>query len=182
MSLDENNAGPVPDAHRAWRKDVFLRWVLGVLVCVGAIFGVRGWRMLADVQKCERTFVHADACMEKKHWDEAEASLDQCIALNPLYFPAYEAKALIKLDVRKDKQAALAVLTAALPHLPSDARLQRAIGELYLRGLDDQVQAQIYLARACELDPTDRTTRGLLAQARAGSTRPGSPPDASQMR
>ena len=92
-------------------------------------------------------------------------TLDACLVKNPLYFPAYEAKAYVLLEARGDRQGALAALQSAMPALADDARLQRAIGELYLRDLKQPALALPYLRRACELDSTDYTARALEKKA-----------------
>lgn len=175
MPTDDGKAPDASSTDKARRKNAILRAVLMVLIGVAAILGVRALGMWRDVVECERIFRQADAEMDRKQWDEALVSLDRCIALNSLYFPAYEARSFILLEVRNDKQGALATLTGALPHLEHDPRLHRALGELYLRNLGNPVQAQAHLAKACALDPEDEATRGLLARVQSGaSVRDGS--------
>lgn len=169
MPIDDGNAPRTPNIEKKRRKNAILGGVLVVLLGVAAILGVRAYTMWRDVVECERVFLQADSEMDKRQWTEALASLDRCIALNPLYFPAYEARSYILLEVRQDKQGALTALTGALPQLDHDARLHRAIGELYLRNLGNPAQAQVHLARACALDPEDYATRGLLARVQAGA-------------
>ena len=127
--------------------------------------GWRAWRAWHDVVVCEQLFLEADAQMNRSQWDQALNTLDACLVKNPLYFPAYEAKAYVLLEARGDRQGALAALQSAMPALADDARLQRAIGELYLRDLKLPALALPYLRRACELDSTDYTARALEKKA-----------------
>jgi len=112
-----------------------------------------------------------DGQMERKQWDEALSTLDQCLALNPQFFPAYEAKADLYWLVRKDRTNALATLQAGLPYLAGDARLRQALGHFYLKVLKDYPKAQEELRLACSLDPKNYTSRGLLRQADAEMAR-----------
>lgn len=158
----------VAAAPSAQRKERGRRVALGLLAAILLCLGAYDLRLWLRVTECERTFVVADEHIHHAQWDQALASLDQCLALNPLYFPAYEAKALVLVEGRGDKQAALEVLLGALPYLESDPRLLRAIGEMYLTGMHAPAQAEPYFARACAIDPDDRTTQGLLRLARDG--------------
>lgn len=182
MPMDDVKATGTLSTDKTRRKNAILGGVLVVLLGVAAILGMRAYTMWRDVVECERVFLQADREMDQKQWTEALASLDRCIALNPLHFPAYEAKSYILLEVRQDKQGALTALTGALPQLDHDPRLHRVIGELYLRNLGNPAQAQVHLARACALDPEDYGTRSLLARAQAGAKGASAPNGAKETR
>lgn len=145
--------------------------ILAVLLVAAFVLAIRALRTYERVAEAERLFVKADQQMERKRWQEALATLEQVVELDPVFFPAYEARSDIYWQVLKDKTRALAALQAALPYCRDDPRLYRALGYLHLAVTRDYCSAQAALQTACRLDPTDHTARGLLRQADAEMVR-----------
>jgi tetratricopeptide (TPR) repeat protein len=163
----ETEASPPPpartDAAKA-RKRRIQGSVLALLTVVLCFTSYRAWRMISNVLECERLFVQVDHEMDRSEWQKALATVNQCLALNPMHYPSYEAKAYIQI-VTGDKEGARQTLEEGIRHLPEHALLQRALGEFYLKTARDYPRAQIELRKAVALDPTDYTAVALLHEA-----------------
>lgn len=152
------------------RNNTVQKVLLGVLVTIAVVLGAHAWLMYRGVVRAERLFKQADDQMMHGEMERALVTLEQVIAADPLFFPAYEAKSDI-LVARNDRAGAVAALLAAVPYLNGDPRLHQALGHLYLYVMKDYTKAQAELRLACNLDPSDSTARGMLRRADAQMVR-----------
>ena len=147
--------------------------ILGLLIVVAVFLGVRALRIYNGVVEGERLFVVADQQMDRNQYPQALTTLDHILALNPLYYPAYDAKTFIYLDVYHDSQKALQTLKTGLAFLPHDMRLHRALGQYYLQVARDYRKAHTELSLVYQHDPEDYVARNLLREADESLAPPG---------
>src|SRR5688572_11887270 len=117
------------------------------------------------VLESERHFEEGHALTHQEKWKQAIEAFDRCIAVNPRYFPAYEAKADILLTVMKKPKEAGAVLESGLQPMKDDPRINMELGEYYLTVTKDYKKAQAQLRDANTRMPDNLTCQGLLKKA-----------------
>jgi len=139
--------------------------VLLVLIPVALWAGWRSYATYSKVVECERLFLKASDEMTAKQWRPALEDLDRCLKVNSIYFPAYQAQALIYSDELKDDQAVRAVLERAVAECKDDARAHQLYGVYLLHHFKDYKRAQEYLAKAAQAMPDDIPLRNMLRAA-----------------
>ncbi len=99
--------------------------------------------------------------VDAQRFDDAERVLRQSLALDAKFVPARAA--LAELLVRKcDLESAKEFASRLDPDVPEDARLERALGQIYDR-LDDVDKAELYYRAAIQLNRADVNSMYALA-------------------
>jgi len=130
-------------------------------------WGARTWSQYAMVVESEKLFDRGHQQMHASDWKGAVQSFDACVAVNPQYFPAYEARADIYYTELKDLKKAIASLEAGLTAAGNDPRMRQELGEYYLYAKRYR-DARDQLAMSLEGDPGNLTCKGLLKRADVG--------------
>lgn len=132
-----------------------------ILLPIGSWQGLRTYRYYQAVETSVRLFREADQLSESRDQQAAINKLDECLAVNPEFFPAYELKADIYADTLRQPDKALAILQEALRHT-DDGRIHLKIGKHYLMVTREFKKAQSELAMAAKAMPLDDESRTLL--------------------
>jgi tetratricopeptide (TPR) repeat protein len=162
----------VPNPRKTRSRDVLVIEVvvLAVLLCVAGVYGARSWRFYQAVRESEQLFQQADVASEHGDLKQAVVYLDQCLAVNPQYFPAYELKADIYSSMWHQPDEAMRIVKDALLKT-DDPRLHKKLGELYLFTKRDYKNAQAELRIALHADPSDLACQQELRRADNGVAR-----------
>lgn len=139
--------------------------ILVVLIPLAIYGGLRTYGIYSRVLESERLFTLAHQKMDAKEWQPALQYLDQCLKVNPIYFPAYEAQAAIYADEMKDEKAVTEVLDTAVAKCKDDPRAQQLYGFYLLHYFKDYKRAQEHLRAAARALPNDPALRNMLRAA-----------------
>ena len=139
--------------------------ILVLLIPLVLFGGLRTYGIYSRVIESERLFTLANQKMDAREWQPALQYLDQCVKVNPVYFPAYEAQAVIYADEMKDDKAVTAVLEKAVAECKDDPRAQQLYGYYLLHHFKDYKRAQEQLRAAVRAMPNDPAVRNMLRAA-----------------
>lgn len=131
------------------------------------IYGGRSWKLYQDVVASEALFDQAEQKAHQHDWAGSLKLLQECVRVNPRYFPAYEAMADIYFEEDKNLDLAIATLEGALRYAGDDPRVHMALGGYYLRSkkAGDVKKAQQSLEVAMRGMPDNLMCRDLLRRA-----------------
>lgn len=157
------------DKEKVSSSKIQLAVLLLILVPVALFTSARAYNAYSRVVKSEQLFSQAQVKMDARDWAAALGLLQQCTDTNPVYYPAYEAQAVIYWDEMKDQKATADVLERAVTNCKEDPRASHLYALYMIQHLKDPRRAADHLKIAAQTFPEDVTIRNLLKAAENGS-------------
>ncbi|MBM3462122.1 MAG: hypothetical protein FJX76_08490 [Armatimonadetes bacterium] len=141
-----------------------------------AVYGMKSYKIYQAVVESERLFEVAENLAHAEDYKASVVALEECLAVNPRYFPAYEAMAdLYFIEHRRfgltreqGLSKAIALLEKGMIAAGDDPRMPMELSEFYMTtGKPENLKkAEAIMLAAVKMAPTNHACQTMLKMVR----------------